>query len=227
MASASAVAALMASCSSSDGGSAASTTTSGVPAACKQAPLQMALTGPGGAGSATFPVQDAVARRVAIIPQGVTFEADERSGLESQAKTTPAVQYQVYLADFALSRSQMSAADAAAPEPVSKGGTYGLLTISPVRLAGFEVGQEVTNGPLGYETIQPVGQLGLRVSAAEANPFYEPAAAKGRVKVVALADDEICLDIDVQMVVDGEAIATAKGIVALPVVVVPPTVWLY
>jgi hypothetical protein len=221
------VVALLASCGGGDDGTAASTTTSGVPAACKQAPLTMALTGPDGAGSTSFTVEDAVARRVAIIPQGVTFQADERSGLESQAKTTPAVQYQVYLADFPLSRSTMSAADTAAPEPVVDGGTYGLLTISPVRLTGFEVGQEVTEGPLGYETIQPVGQLGLRVSPAEADPYYEPAAASGRVKVLALADDEICLDIDVQMVVDGEPIATAKGIVALPVVVVPSTVWLY
>jgi hypothetical protein len=216
----------LASCGS-DGGQAATTTTSGVPAACKGAPLTMALTGPEGLGSTSFQVKDAVARRVAIIPQGVTFEADERSGLESQARTTPTLQYQVYLADFPLSRSAMGAASTDLVEPVSKGGTYGLLILSPERLSGIQVGSEVVDGPLGYETIQPIGRLALRVNPAEAHPFYEPAAPKGRVKVLALSDDSICLDVDVQMVVDGEAIATAKGTIEVPVVAVPPTVWLY
>ena len=78
-----------------------------VPEGCVAPPVTMDLRSGGDApaGSESFEVTDAVARRVAILPGQMAFDPSALSTLEAQAKVTPLALYSLYLADFDIDRS--------------------------------------------------------------------------------------------------------------------------
>ena len=82
-------------------------------------------------------------------------------------------------------------------------------------------------GPLDYTTISALPSLSLQVRDAASEPFEEPAGAEGSVEVLALDDEQICLDISVTMTRDGREFAAAEGVVLAPVVRAANTVWRY
>ena len=213
-------AALLSGCGggSSDTGS-TTTAVGAAPAQCKKPPVTIDLRAAGSmpAGSTTFEVTDAVARRVAILPGSMAFDASTLSGLESSAKVTPLAAYTLYLADFHVSHADLAGAGRAAPT-AGTGDTIGALTLIPTDKGGFQEGDVVTDGKLGYTTNTPYAPLDLTVYGAGAGKPQPHTDVSGQATIVQLSATTICVDFDVTIDDDSGPVYTAKGTVLAPVV---------
>lgn len=202
----------------SDAG-ATTTTAPKLPAACKQPPVTIDLEagGTAPAGSSTFEVTDAAARRVAILPGEMAFDPADLSGLEKKAAVSPLALYTLYLADFSLSDAALSGVS---PNPVTPGDgqTVGALTLVPTTEAGFTEGQVVTDAELDYETTTTFKALGLTVYADGDTTGQAYTDVAGQATILQLSEDTICVDFDVTLENQGEMVYRAKGAVVAPVV---------
>lgn len=228
-----AVAALvLASCGGSDdgngsgastegGATAPSTSSQALPAACTKPPLSMRLEALGAAptGGAEFKVTDAAARRVPIVlgeKDGGTDAAATARQIK-KAKTSKVALYTLYLADYSIDRKELTGNGFGALKP-PPGGTIGTLSIVPSRDIGLQVGDVVTfaNKP-GYETSTTLSPLGLTIESDQHPGPDAYTDITGQVTVLALSDDLICLDIDMEVLGVGGPALAAKGVVVAPV----------
>lgn len=208
--------------SGGDSSAKATTTTSAapkLPAACKLAPVTVAMTAGGEhpAGSDTFEATAATARRVPILPGEMTFDPAELSGLEKKAAVTPMAAYTLYLADFDLATDLL---EGVSPVPVSptEGQTLGALTVLPPTEGGLAVGDVITDGEPEYETTSTLKNLSLTVYADGDTTPQAYTDVTGQAEVLAVDDTTLCLDVDVTFENQGEPTYALKGVVAAPVV---------
>lgn len=216
-------AAVLSSCGGggSGGGSdaAATTTAPTLPAACKKPPTTIDLQAGGSApaGSDSFEVADAAARRVAILPGEMAFDPADLSGLEKKAAVSPLALYTLYLADFSISHGALSGVS---PDPVTpaKGSTVGALTLVPATEAGLATDSVVTDGKLDYKTNTTFKPLGLTVYADGSTKPQAYTDITGQATILALSDTAICVDFDVTLKNGDAMVYSAKGTVLAPVV---------
>lgn len=205
---------------SSDAADGPTTTSATVlPAACKPAPVTIDLRAGGDhpAGSESFEVVDAVARRVPILPGEMAFDPAELSGLEKKAAVTPLAAYTVYLADFDL---PVDLLEGASPSPVSpaEGQTLGALTVVPATDAGLAAGDVVVDGEPDLDARSTLKTLTLTVFADGDTTAQAYTDVTGQATVLAVDESTLCLDVDVTFEDQGEVVAAMKGVVSAPVV---------
>jgi len=172
------------------------------------------------AGGAEFEVTHALARRVPIVPDpkgGTTSDPDEIEELTEKARTTNLALYSMYLADFRIPRRELKSFGFAQIEP-EPGGTLAVVTIVPKRRKGFSEGDAVRDGNLGYDTTTTFAPLGLVVESTGSEERDTFTDVEGRVKILSLDDDRICLDMRVELTRDGDPVAATEGVVSAPVV---------
>ena len=198
---------------------AATTTAPAIPAACKKPPVTIDLEAGGSApaGSKTFEVTSAAARRVAILPGEMAFDPADLSGLEKKAGVTPLALYTLYLADFRLSKAALSGVSMVPVEP-GKDQTLGALTLVPTTEAGFSEGDVVTDAELGYKATTSFKALSLTVFANGDTTGQAYTDVTGQATILQLSDKTICVDFDVTLENQGEVVYRAKGAVLAPVV---------
>lgn len=200
-----------------------------LPAECPQTPFTMRLEADyeEALGGEEFTVQDAVARRVPILP-GLepTDDPDEIAAREEQAAQTDLALYTVYLSDAQIDRTAIEGFGFGLVEP-EPGQLVASLSIVPSDEAGFEAGDVVdADGDFEYDPTTTLAELSLIVSTAEEpQPFQAIDETEGQVEVVALTEDAICLEVDVEMSYQGELVAAARGVVAAPVVRPPSSLY--
>ncbi len=195
-----------------------------VPAECRRPPLVMRLEGRYGvpSGGSGFEVTDVIARRVPIVPSTNASTGDPEF-LEKQrdrAATTSLAYFSIYLADFEIPRRELKTSGFGDIEP-KPGGTIGTLSIVPTRRRGLRAGDVVRDDELGYDTTTTFTSLSLIVRSSENQGFYPYTDVSGRVKVLALSDEQICVDIDVEFSNSGDLMTAAEGVLVAPVVRAP------
>ena len=190
-----------------------------VPEACTTPPVTMDLRSGGDApaGSDTFEVTDAVARRVAILPGQMAFDPSALSTLEAEAKVTPLALYSLYLADFEIDRSLLSGVGFG-EVPTEAGQTLGVLTLVPDTEAGFRAGDVVADGELGYELTTSLVPLSLAVYGDGDDTGIAYTEVEGQAEILALDDDSICIEVDVTLSTGDDLAYAASGTVQAPVV---------
>ncbi len=196
------------------------------PASCQKPPVTMRLEALGAApaGAAAFAVTDAVARRVPIVPRpggGTTEDPKELARLRKEAARTSLALYSVYLADFRIPRRELSGFGFGLVTPKGDG-TIATLSLVPTKRRGFSVGDVVRATALRYDTTTTFAALSLTVTDATSGTPGAFTDVEGRVKILALDDDTICVDIDVQFLLSGTLVSAARGVVSAPVVRAAP-----
>ncbi|HUF84582.1 MAG TPA: hypothetical protein VMQ81_08340 [Acidimicrobiia bacterium] len=198
----------------------------GFPAKCERPPFTMRLESGAdpAAGGAEFEVADAVARRVPILTgrdePGQTQEELER--LEKQAAKTRLAMYQIFVADFRIPRRDVTGEFSGAfPEIDPKPGrTAGTISVVPVRARGFKRGDVVRfEDELRYEITTTFSTVGLGVSSSESEDAI--GTLTGRVKILGVDEDQICVDVDLELTNADVLVAAAEGVVTAPVVRAP------
>lgn len=204
---------------SGSGGDEAAEPGSTVPEACASPPVTMDLRSGGDApaGSESFEVTDAVARRVAILPGQMAFDPSALSTLEAEAKVTPLALYSIYLADFDIDRSLIEGVGFG-DVPTAAGQTLGVLTLVPTDEGGFATGDVVTDGELGYDLTTSLTPLSLAVYADGQDLGIAYTDVAGQVEILALDEETICVQVDVTLTNEGELVYAASGTVEAPVV---------
>jgi hypothetical protein len=221
-------------CGGSDDGRSAGGSSSGgsggeLPAACREAPVTMrleALTDPP-AGDADFEVTDAVARRIPILAgeSQSTSDPDELAEQQAWAANTDLALFSIYLADFEIDRGLLEGFGFGDVDP-EPGGTIGALAIVPTTEDGFATGDVARSGELEYDVNTTFTSLGLTIRSEEHDEPEAFTDALGRVEILSLDDDTICVDVDVQIENSGQPIAAAEGVIAAPIVRPPDSFYL-
>lgn len=219
---------LLAGCGTDDGdddGGGDSDGAAALPTECTEPPLTMRLEalGESPAGSADFEVTDAVARRVPIVPRpdGETAgDPEELAAAQEEATTTDLALYAIYLADFEIDRDELEGFGFGEVQP-EPGGTIGTVNIVPTTMDGFATGDVADGGDIEYETTTTFGSLGVTVVGEEQDGFTAFDDVDGQVEILALDDDTICVDIDVELQLSGEPVVAAEGVVTAPIVRAP------
>lgn len=172
-------------------------------------------------GAPDFKVTHALARRVPILTgrdePGRTPK--ERKELEAAATKSKLALYQIFLADFRFTRRAVNGPFSGVfPTVVPTGdGTVVALSIVPPKKRGFKAGDGVTVGEqLEYETFTTFATIGLQVITAQGQSRSGTPA--GRVEILEVDDDEICVAFDFELTGDGRLVAAAEGVIAVPVV---------
>ena len=178
--------------------------------------MDLEAKGDAPAGSTDFEVTDAVARRVAILPGEMAFDPSALSGLESKASVTPLAAYSLYLADFTIPRSKLTAGGLGIVEP-GDAKTVATLTLVPANEGGFVEGAVVKDGELGYETRSTMKPLQLVVLTDGGAPMPYTDVA-GQAEILQLDEEHLCVDVDVTFSNGGDEVYRAKGTVQAPVV---------
>lgn len=213
-------AALLAGCGG--GGSApeaATTTQPTVPKACAAAPTTVDLRAGGDhpAGSERFDATKAVVLRTPVLPGEMAFDGSGLAALQSEAEITPLAIYTLYLSDYAVDRDELTGRGLGVVTPPA-GKTLGLVSMVPTSKAGLQEGDVVKPGELGYETNSSLVPLSMQVLSdgnAETMSFTD---IEGQAKVLALTDDQMCVDFDVKVTKQGELVYAGSGTVLAPVV---------
>jgi hypothetical protein len=123
----------------------------------------------------------------------------------------------MYLADFRIPRRALKAFGFAQVEP-APGATLAVVTIVPTRRAGFSEGDVVRDGELRYDTTTTFAPLGLVVESSGSTARAIFTDVEGRVKILSLDDQQICLDMRIELTRDGEFVAATQGVVSAPLV---------
>ncbi|MGH9164163.1 MAG: hypothetical protein ACRDZW_01445 [Acidimicrobiales bacterium] len=197
-----------------------STAAQALPPACAKPPLTMRLEARGEtpAGGPEFKVTDAAARRVPIVlgeKQGTDPASVARQTMK--AKVSQVAFYTLYLSDSRIDRKELTGNGFGNLKP-PPGGTIGALSIVPGRDVGLKVGDVVTYAAKpDYETVTTFSAITLSI---DSDQHHGPDALNditGQVTVLALTDDVICLDINIEVVNAGAPVLAAKGVVAAQV----------
>jgi hypothetical protein len=194
---------------------------------CDAPPTTMRIEAAGNPviGDDRFEVVDGVARRVAILPKASADVSNRkaRDKLTARAAGTGLALYSVYLADFKIPRRDVEGFTLGRVDPKA-GGTIGTLTIVPPKKRGLREGDTVTDRELAYDTTTTFGAVGVTVDSDPVPPStrtFDDVA--GRVEILELDDDEICVDVDLEFTRDGDLVTAMQGTVAVPVVRAPDT----
>lgn len=195
------------------------TTEAALPAECQAPPVTLDLRAEGDrpAGSEAFEATEAVALRTPILPGELAFDGSSLSSAQSKAEITPLAAYSIYLSDFEVDQAELTGRGLGVITPPD-GGTLGVLSLVPPTEEGLAVGDVITSEDLGYETNSSLRQLSLMVIAdgqAAGMPYTD---VTGQAEVLALTDDQICVDFDVTFENQGEVVYAGSGVVAAPVV---------
>ena len=169
-------------------------------------------------GSERFPVTDAVARRVPIVLDAKT--TSNPKVLERQrnaAAETSLALYTLYIADFRIPRRELEGFSFGVIRP-TRTGTIGTLTVVPPKKRGLRAGDVVRDQDIQYETTTTLAALGLTVVSRANEELRAHTDVQGRVRLVELDEDSICIDVDVEFTNGGEVVVAARGVVAAPVV---------
>jgi hypothetical protein len=189
---------------------------------CDGPPVRMRLESRDpAAGGSRFRVTDGVARRVPILTgrDGPATTRKETEELRDEAAETKLALYQVHLADFRIPRRLLTGELASAfatptPEP---GQLVGTLSIVPTKRRGLRAGDVVdVDDEIRFDTVTTFATVGLGITTADGETGS--GTPSGEVEIVAVDDDEICVDVDFQLVDDGQVVAAAQGTVSVPVV---------
>ena len=212
----------LAACGGGGGSTSATTTTEAaapIPAECKAPPVTVDVEAKGDhpAGAADFEVQDAVARRVAILPGEMAFEPSALSGLESKASVTPLAAYVLHMADFRIARSSLTGSGLATMVP-GEGKTVATLSLVPANEQGFIEGAVVQDGELGYESRSSLRPLQLTVFSDGDTTPQAYTDVTGEATILHLDEKSICVAFDVTFSNGGKDVYVGKGTVLAPVV---------
>lgn len=197
----------------------------GLRAECETPPLTMrleALADPP-AGGAAVEVTDAVARRVPIVPNpegGGTSDPEELEAGQEEAATTDLASYSIYLADFEIDRDELESFGFGEVQP-EPGGTIATTTIVPTTLDGFANGDVADGSDVEYEATTTFSSLQVIVADDDQDGLLSFDDVAGGIEILHLADDTICVDMDVEILLDDEPVAAARGVVAAPIVRAP------
>lgn len=215
---------LLAACGGGDGDedAAEQTTTTAeaaLPAECQTPPVTLDLRAEGErpAGSDDFEATEAVALRTPILPGELAFDGSSLAAAQSKAEITPLAAYSIYLSDFEVDQEELTGRGLGLITPPD-GGTLGVLSLVPATEAGLAVGDVVTSEELGYETNSTLRQLSLMVMADGEIAGMPYTDVTGQAEVLALTDEQICVNFDVTFENLGELVYAGTGTVAAPVV---------
>ena len=195
------------------------TTEAALPAECQAPPVTLDLRAEGErpAGSEAFEATEAVALRTPILPGELAFDGSSLSAAQSKAEITPMAAYSIYLSDFEVDREELTGRGLGLITPPD-GGTLGVLSLVPATEEGLAVGDVVTSEELGYETNSSLRPLSLMVLADGEMAGMAYTDVTGQAEVLALTDDQICVDFDVTFENQGEIVYAGSPVVAAPVV---------
>jgi hypothetical protein len=195
------------------------TTAPPLPEQCVEPPTTVDLQALGEhpAGSETFEVTEAVARRVAILPGEMALDPSALSGLESKAGVTPLALYTIYLADFAVPEDELSGVGLGQITPPA-GGTVGALTLVPTTEAGFVAGDVVTDGEFEFEARTTLTPLGLTVFTDGDTTGQAYTDVIGQAEILQLDEETICVEFDVTYENQGELVYRGRGAVLAPII---------
>ncbi len=214
---------LLAACGGGGGSDAAEQTTTtseaALPAECQAAPVTVDLRAEGDrpAGSDAFEATEVVALRTPILPGELAFDGSSLAAAQSKAEITPMAAYSIYLSDFEVDQAELKGRGLGQITPPA-GGTVGVLSLVPATDAGLAAGDVVTAEELGYETNSSLRPLSLMVLADGESVGMPYTDVTGQAEVLALTDDQICVDFDVTFENQGEVVYAGSGVVAAPVV---------
>jgi hypothetical protein len=190
---------------------------------CSGPPVTMRLEGGDPpAGGPDFEVTDGVARRVPILTgrdePGRTPKELEQLG--RQAAKSKLAMYQVYLADFRISRRDLTGRFSSAfyTPPAEGDETGAVLSIVPPRARGLRAGDVVAfDDEPGSETFTTFAPLGLEIVTADRERGLGTPA--GQVEILELDDGSICVAVDFEISdLDGFLAGALEGVVEVPVV---------
>ena len=198
---------------------------------CERPPVTMRLTGGGPlAGGADVELRDGLARRVPILVGRDEPARTQRQleRLQERAAKTGLALYQIFLADFRIPRKRVVGEFSSAFPVVEPKADKVFVSIAavPTRARGLKAGDVLSfDDELSYDTTTTFAPIGLNVvtSAGEA----QSGTADGQVEVRSVDDDEICIDIDFEISDEGEVVAAADGVVAVPVVRAPKRLFFF
>jgi hypothetical protein len=95
------------------------------------------------------------------------------------------------------------------------------MTVVPPKARGLRKGDVVRDGDLRYDTTTTFATVGLVVQPTASPLGSSFDEVDGRVRIRDLDEQSICLDMDLELSLDGELTAAIGGVVRAPVVKAP------
>jgi hypothetical protein len=189
---------------------------------CKGPPVTMRIESGDVPTGADLEVTDGVARRVPILTgreqPGTTPRELEK--LEREAAKSKLAMYQIFLADFRIARKELTGPFSSAfyTPTVKAGETAAVLAIVPRRARGLREGDIISAvDRQEFESVTTFAPVSLQVVTGDDDPGF--GTATGKVEVVALDRDSICVAVDFTITdLDEQVAAALEGVVEVPVV---------
>lgn len=166
-----------------------------LPAECTLAPYTAHVVRDGGlpAGSATYNVIGAAAIQTPLVPdrdQVLTYQQSKQMG-----ETTDLVGYALLFGDEQFGVDDVSLFSGYTPEAAGK--SRGVVSIYPSTLTPLAVGDVVTSMPMDEVGLfTTLNNLGMDFKATPDEYMGYTNSIRGRVTILGLNDEAICLDVD-------------------------------